>query len=98
MRLALAGAWFLAVAVAQTLSPGLKAPSFTLKDLSGKPVAVESGRDRPTVVLFISTQCPISNAYNDRMIELYRSYSARARCIFVNSNDNQPQSEIDQHA
>ena len=97
MRLAVLAASLAAVAAAQGVAPGSKAPALKLTDLKGDSAAVESPAGRPTVVLFISTECPISNAYNDRMIALYRDFSDRVRFIFVNSNDNESASDVEQH-
>jgi len=51
-----------------------------------------------TVILFVSAQCPVSNAYNDRMEQLYKDYSARGvQFRFVNANHNEKQDLIDRH-
>jgi thiol-disulfide isomerase/thioredoxin len=52
-----------------------------------------------TVVVFISTICPVSNSYNLRMKELYRDYAPKGvKFEFVNSNQNESQAEVDDHA
>jgi thiol-disulfide isomerase/thioredoxin len=52
-----------------------------------------------TVVTFISTVCPVSNSYNGRMNDLYRDYTARGvRFLFMNSNQNEPESTVREHA
>ena len=49
--------------------------------------------------MFISTKCPISNAYNDRMKSLYTEYAAKGvKFIFLNANENEPAPEVQQHA
>lgn len=85
------------MAAAQSLAPGAKAPSIRLTDLKGSPVAIEPAKGRPTVVVFISAECPISNAYNQRMTALYRSYSDRVRFVFVNSNQNESDHQVSGH-
>jgi protein-disulfide isomerase len=52
-----------------------------------------------TAVIFISTKCPISNSYNDRMNAIFKEYLDRGvRFVFVNANSNEPLSEIQEHA
>jgi hypothetical protein len=52
-----------------------------------------------TVVLFVGTKCPISNDYNARMKAVYTDYTARGvKFVFVNSNFNEPLSEVRDHA
>jgi len=52
-----------------------------------------------TVVTFIATQCPVSNSYNRRMIDLYRDYTAKnVKFIFVNANRSEPADEVREHA
>jgi len=50
-------------------------------------------------VIFVSTSCPISNGYNDRMKAVYHDYSARGvHFIFINANNNEPAAEVAEHA
>jgi thiol-disulfide isomerase/thioredoxin len=52
-----------------------------------------------TVVTFIATQCPVSNSYNQRMIDLYKDYTSKnVKFIFVNANRSEPASEVREHA
>ena len=54
---------------------------------------------RRTVIAFISARCPISNAYNDRLSDLYRAYSAKGvRFLVVNANSNESVAEVADHA
>ena len=69
-----------------------------VRDLAGKQVAIQTGH-AVTVVIFISTQCPISNDYNDRMSALYNDYSAKGvKLFFVNANSTEPASVVAEHA
>lgn len=87
-----------AAMAAQELSIGAKVAEITVTD-GGAPVTISTGKTDATVVIFISTKCPISNSYNDRMNALQRDYSGRnIRFAFVNANANEPVSEIDEHA
>src|SRR5215471_4874198 len=52
-----------------------------------------------TVVIFTSTICPVSNNYNLRMKELYRDYASKGvKFKFLNANQNESQTEVDEHA
>ena len=86
------------------LTPGDRAPAFTLP-VAGGGGGGEISLDRErtghaaTVVMFIATRCPVSNAYNERMEDLQKTYAARGvRFIGVNSNVNEPPAEIADHA
>jgi peroxiredoxin len=84
------------------LSPGDRAPEFSLPLASGSG-SVSLGAERKahaaTVVMFIATRCPVSNAYNERMEALEKDYGAKGvRFVGVNSNFNEPASEIAAHA
>jgi hypothetical protein len=52
-----------------------------------------------TVVVFISTVCPVSNSYNLRMKEIYRDYAPKGvQFEFLNANQNESQAEVEDHA
>jgi thiol-disulfide isomerase/thioredoxin len=81
---------------------GQAAPSFTLPDArSGAGTslsALEQGK-KATVVIFIATRCPYSNAYNDRMVALASKYAARGIAFAaINSNQTEPTAEVADHA
>ena len=62
-------------------------------------MAFSSLRGPVTVVTFIATQCPVSNAYNQRMNALYRDYAPKnVKFVFINANRSEPASEVRQHA
>jgi hypothetical protein len=51
------------------------------------------------VVTFIATECPVSNSYNQRMIDVYQDYSSKnIKFIFVNANRSEPAGEVREHA
>lgn len=93
--LALAGA-------ASALDVGQKAPDFALPlaGASGRvALAAEIARHPVTVVMFISTRCPVSNAYDGRMEDLQKDYAGKGvRFIGINSNVNEPTAEVASHA
>src|SRR6204780_2529143 len=84
---------------AQEFKLGSQVSDFQVRDLDGQPVAFSALKGPLTVVTFIATQCPVSNSYNQRMIDLYKDYTAKnAKFIFVNANRSEPASEVREHA
>jgi thiol-disulfide isomerase/thioredoxin len=84
---------------AQEFKLGSKVTNFEIQDLSGKAVSFASLRGPVTVLTFISTKCPISNGYNDRMNSIYKDYSAKGiKFVFVNANRDEPPREVQEHA
>ena len=72
-------------------------PAMQIRDLSGKLQEIVVGGD-VVVVTFISTGCPVSNAYNDRMIALYDDYSKKGvKFFFVNANANESAADVAAH-
>ena len=98
-RLYLCLALLAGFACGQEFKLGAKVSDFTLQELSGKQVRFADLRGPLTVVTFISVQCPISNAYNDRMNAVYRDYSAKGvKFIFLNANRTESAADVQQHA
>jgi peroxiredoxin len=77
-------------------------PDFGLPDVkTGKTVALTSASagKAATVILFIGTQCPVSNAYNERMARLAAEYGAKnVAFLGINSNATEPTEEVAAHA
>jgi peroxiredoxin len=87
------------VVFGQEFKLGSKVIDFTVQDLNGASVPFSSLRGDVTVVTFIATQCPVSNAYNERMKAVYRDYSAKGvKFVFINANSTEPASEVATHA
>ena len=88
------------VAAVKPLAPGDKVAPFSLPDTNG--VTVEVGnwdKSKATVILFVATQCPVSNAYNVRMEKLAKDYSAKGvKFVGVNSNKQESSAEIAEHS
>jgi peroxiredoxin len=84
-----------AVAIGEKLTP------FALKNVATgeeAPLARLAGK-KATVLIFLSTQCPISNSYNERMAALAREYSAKGVAfVGINSNRQETPEEIARHA
>lgn len=76
-------------AAAEAPAIGAAAPDFQLTTIDEKPFSLLSAaREHKAVVLmFISTQCPYSNAYNDQMKNLATAFAARG-VLFVGINSN----------
>src|SRR5580704_3825878 len=81
---------------------GQTAPTFDLINAqTGDKTTLDTIRQgkKATVLIFISTRCPVSNAYNDRMIALADKYGPRGVAIIgVNANQNESMSEVAFHA
>jgi peroxiredoxin len=86
------------VGFAQDFKVGSAVADFSLRDLDGRTVNYSALKGNVTVVVFISTQCPVSNAYDGRMNDLYKAYSSRVNFIFVNSNSTEPADNVREHA
>ena len=71
-----------------------------LTNLNGQRQTLASVRgEKGTLLIFISTSCPYSNAYNERMEALHRDYSARGLPVVgLNANRNESVEEIREHA
>ena len=83
-----------------SLPIGATAPEFTLPDTDGRTHSLASLKGTSgTVIIFIATQCPYSNAYNERMQKLADDYRARGiNVVGINSNSTEPAAEVKQHA
>ena len=82
------------VAVGETVAdfklPDAKGAEHTLASLRGK---------NGTVLIFVSVQCPVSNAYNERTERLARDYKARGvNVVGINSNVAESTEAIARHA
>jgi cytochrome oxidase Cu insertion factor (SCO1/SenC/PrrC family) len=86
------------VSFGQEFKVGAPVSDFSLRDLDGRAVNYSALKGNVTVVVFIATRCPVSNAYDERMNELYKAYSGRVNFIFVNSNATEPADNVRDHA
>lgn len=83
---------------AQEAPAGKPAPSFTIRDMKGHLLTYRSLKGKVTVVIFFSTRCPMSNAFNYRRNVLYHDFGDRARFIVVDSNFNESLDEVRTYA
>ena len=90
-----------AAASAAVAAIGKPAPEFTLTSPQGKAHALGKERQgqKATVVMFVATQCPVSNDYNERMAQLTKDYAGKkVRFIGINSNKQESIEEVAKHA
>ena len=83
------------------LNIGDQAPYFTVKNYDGKEYELKKvlSGNKLAVLMFISTECPVSNAYNERMEKLHESYSKKGVAfIGINSNKQEDVKMIAAHA
>ncbi len=74
--------------------------NFKLKDYNDKEFSLSDYKDAKAIVLiFVSTQCPVSNAYNLRMEKLYQEFKNK-NIVFlgINSNKEETTDKIKKHA
>ena len=73
---------------------------FKLPDADGREHSLASLKGKSgTVLIFVATKCPVSNAYNERMQKLAEAYRAKGvNVVGINSNFSEPAAEIKSHA
>jgi alkyl hydroperoxide reductase subunit AhpC len=81
---------FAAVAGADELAIGAKAPGFSLTNAAnGQKVTLKPGDGKLAVVVFTCNQCPYARAFEDRLVSLGRDYAKRGVVFYaVNTNDD----------
>ena len=74
--------------------------NFTLFDYNGNEHSLSDYEDSlATVILFIATECPVSNAYNERMQNIYEEYAPMGfGFLGINSNKAEFIERIKEHA
>ena len=79
---------------------GSTVTDFTLTDVNGAQQSLSSIKgEKGTVLIFISSRCPVVKAYNERMEQLAKEYKAKGiNFIGINSNSNEPLEEVKAHA
>lgn len=63
-------------------------------DFAGKPVHLF---DKPTVLVFVRSDCPISNRYAPELERLYREYSPPASFYLVYPDRSETKAAIEKH-
>lgn len=79
---------------------GTTIDDFKLPDTDGAEHSLNALKGKNgAVLIFISVQCPVSNAYNNRMERLAQDYKAKGiNVIGINSNNTEPAAEVKSHA
>ena len=73
-------------------------PVLRLSNNANQPVELSTAKTAATVVIFISTLCPVSNAYHDRYKQLITDFKDKpVQFVFINSNDNETLPEVNDH-
>jgi thiol-disulfide isomerase/thioredoxin len=87
-------------AAAQTASQVKRISNFALKDLEGKEWSLNAGAGKKaTVVVFVSTECPMSNAYLPQLAEMAKTYKPRGvSFIAINANAEEDTKQVAAHA
>lgn len=94
---------FLSLIINSNLLPNdnvRKIENFKLRDYNGKEYQLSDFKNsKAIVIIFVATQCPVSNAYNSRMEKLYEEYKTKGVAfIGINSNKQESIEEIKEHA
>ena len=87
--------------LAEAPAIGAAAPTFSLTTIDGKPFSLADATKANSLVvlMFISTQCPYSNAYNDRMRDMAASYAKKGvQFVGINSNKTETVQDVVEHA
>lgn len=79
---------------------GKELPDFKLADFTGAEHSLSKYRSGKGVVLiFVSTQCPVSNAYNERMVRLAAEYRpSGVQFLGINANKAEDTTAMAEHA
>jgi len=79
---------------------GATLAEFSLPDADGTTRSLSSLKGKNgTVLIFIAVQCPVSNAYNERMEKLAQDYKARGISVIgINSNVAETAAAVKAHA
>jgi peroxiredoxin len=79
---------------------GTTVEDFTLPDADGKEQSLNSLKGKNgSVLIFVGTKCPVSNAYNERMEKLAQDFKARGvNVIGINANVAESAADVKAHA
>jgi peroxiredoxin len=79
--------------------PGSAAPTFSLKNIDDKNVALSDFADaKAIVVVFTCNHCPFAQAYEPRLIQMQKDYADKGvKFVLINPNDpkKQPDDSFD---
>lgn len=82
------------------LAIGATVEDFTLPDPDSKDQSLNSLKGKNgSVLIFVATKCPVSNAYNERMEKLAQDYKAKGISVIgINSNVAELADAVKAHA
>lgn len=84
--------------VSQQTLIGRPVGSLSLVDPGGHTVKFSPDDQRITVVVFVSSRCPMSNAFNFRLNELYNQFKSQVLFLIINSNVSESLDEVRRHS
>lgn len=84
----------------ELIRPGEKVPNFSIPDQEGRMYGLgKSAGKNGVIVMFVSTQCPVSNAYNSRIIKLAeQARQNNLDFIAINSNATESLEDVRRYA
>ncbi|MBN1561703.1 thioredoxin family protein [candidate division KSB1 bacterium] len=73
---------------------------FSLMGTDGNEHSLADYKDaKAIVIMFVATQCPISNGFNERMVDLANTYMSKGVVFLgINSNKQEKFAEVKEHA
>jgi len=79
---------------------GATIDEFSLPDVNGQEHTLKTLKGKNgTVLIFIAVQCPVSNAYNDRMEKLAQDYKDKGIAVIgINANSTEDAAAVKAHA
>ena len=79
---------------------GATIDEFSLPDVNGQEHTLKSLKGKNgTVLIFIAVQCPVSNAYNERMEKLAQDYRDKGIAVIgINANSTEEAPAVKAHA
>ncbi len=77
-----------------------RCPDFSLKDIHRRPRALDDYKDKKAiVVVFLDTECPLSNLYVPTLIDLHKKYSDKGvQFLAINSSNQDTFIRVSAHA
>ena len=79
---------FAVAASAQSIAIGAAMENFSLPDANGKMQTLDGLKGKNgAVIMFVSSQCPVVKAYNERMNEIAADYASKG-ITFIGINSN----------
>jgi peroxiredoxin len=97
---ALVAVYYLSIAACVNYSSPEKIDDFTLADVNGNRHSLSDFKDsKAIVIIFVATECPVSNDYNSRMESIFKKYGQEEIAFLgINSNKAETVEMIKEHA